>query len=98
MGDGMSGTPLELEARLDLRAAAPLAGAIIARRGDDLALDASHVEHLGALALQVIRAAARTWAADGHVLTLEGASVALADQLSLMGFTPETVTCWEAPQ
>lgn len=97
-GAAMSTAALVLETRLDLRAAGPLASEITAHRGGDLVLDAGGVEHLGALALQVIRAAARTWSTDGHVLTLEGASIALADQLSLLGFSPDNVTTWEGAE
>lgn len=91
----MKPAPLELAPRLGLKAARPLHRALLARRGDDLTLDASKVEHLGALAVQVIRSAARTWAEDGHVLTIEKASTDLVDQLVLLGFTPGTVTQWE---
>lgn len=94
----MSAVAMELEARLDLRAAGPLASGIIAHRGADLVLDAGQVEHLGALALQVIRAAARTWAEDGHALSFENPSTELADQLALLGFSAESVTDWEVPQ
>lgn len=91
----MSGPVFALEERLDLRAAGPLAKALIARRGADLALDARAVRQIGALPVQVIRAAAQTWAADGHCLSFEGASTDLADQLALLGFSPETLTQWE---
>lgn len=93
----MSGTALQLEARLDLRAAGSLAKEILASRGGDLALDAGATEHIGALAVQVIRAAARTWAEAGHALRFEHASDALAGDLAQLGFTPETLTQWEAP-
>ncbi|HCQ66146.1 MAG TPA: hypothetical protein DIU07_13780 [Rhodobacteraceae bacterium] len=91
----MKMTSLELANRLDLRAVGQLQREILARRGADLALDAGKVEHLGALALQLVRSAARTWAEDGHVLAFDNASTDLADQLVLLGFTPETVTRWE---
>jgi chemotaxis protein CheX len=88
-------TSLELANRLDLRAVGKLQHEILAQRGADLALDAGKVEHIGALALQLLRSAARTWAEDGHVLAFENASIDLTDQLVLLGFTPETVTRWE---
>ena len=91
----MKRTCLEMAPRLDLRAVGPLQCEILARRGHDLTLDASRVELFGALAVQLVRSAARTWAEDGHVLALENTSSELADQLSLLGFTPETVTHWE---
>jgi len=92
----MSGPVFALEERLDLRAAAALATALLALRGSDLELDARAVRQIGALAVQVIRAAAQTWAADGHRLSFEGASIDLADQLALLGFTSEALTRWQA--
>lgn len=89
---------LALDPKLDLRAAGPLRDEILDRSGADLVLDANAVNHVGALALQVIRAAAKSWEADGHVLSLTNVSTDVADQLALLGFTPETVTRWEQPQ
>lgn len=91
----MSAAVMALEPRLDLRATGPLVEALKARRGGDLALDAGSVTQIGALAVQAIRAAARSWAEDGHALSFENASSDLADQLGLLGFTPDTLTRWE---
>ncbi|MEZ5723083.1 MAG: STAS domain-containing protein [Paracoccaceae bacterium] len=92
----MTQTSLVLAPRLDLKAVAALQEELLARRGGDLALDAGKVDHLGAIGLQLLRAAARTWAEDGHVLTFADASTDLADQMVLLGFTPETITRWES--
>lgn len=92
----MSAVRLQLEPRLDLRAADPLAKVLVENRGNDLVLDAKEVTQIGALAVQVIRAAAKTWATDGVSLSMENASTDLADQLYLLGFKPETITQWEA--
>jgi chemotaxis protein CheX len=92
----MSAATLELEDRLDLRAAGTLADSLLDHRGADLVLDAARVEQIGALAVQAIRAAARSWAQDGHALTFVNASNDLADQLALLGFRPDTLTQWEA--
>lgn len=86
---------LALDPKLDLRAASPLRDEILAKAGADLVLDAGEVRQIGALALQVIRSAAKSWAETGHSLSLANASTDLADQLALLGFTPETVTLWE---
>lgn len=94
----MSAPVLELEPRLDLRATGLLVEALNARRGSDLTLDAGRVTQIGALAVQAIRAAARSWAEAGHALGFENASSDLADQLGLLGFTPDTVTMWEGPR
>ncbi len=92
----MSAVRLQLEPRLDLRAAEPLAKVLTENRGHDLVLDAAEVSQIGALAVQVIRAAAKTWANDGVTLTMENASTELSDQLDLLGLKPETITVWEA--
>lgn len=86
---------IQLEAKLDLRAAGALKDAILQNVGQDLSLDASEVNHIGALSLQVIRSAARTWAQSGQKLSFENASTDLADQLDLLGFTPANVVNWE---
>ena len=91
----MSNATLTLDPRLDFKAAAGLADSILTHQGKDLALDAAHVSHFGAMGVQVLRAAARSWAESGHQLTLINASEDCADQLCLLGFSPETVTQWE---
>lgn len=92
----MSGTNLTLDAKLDLRAADPLKENILTNRGQDLTLDAKEVTQLGALCLQVIRSAAKTWAQDGKTLTFSNASLECAEQLNLLGFNSETISKWEA--
>lgn len=92
----MNGAALFLEDRLDLRSVAALAQALADRRGSDLTLDASAVRQIGALAVQVLRAAARSWAEDGYRLTFVGPSNDVVDQLALLGFTPDTLMQWEA--
>lgn len=95
---GASPTPavgsLALDEMLDLNAAAPLRQALLARRGADLAVDASAVQHLGAQCAQVLASAALTWAADGTVLTFAAASESFAQCARLLGLhstlTPES--------
>lgn len=70
---------------LDLRAAEPLKAELMAARGQALTLDASAVERLGGLCLQVLLAAIQTWRADGHALTFLNVSEALAAQWSQFG-------------
>lgn len=89
---------LELPPRLDIKAVGALQAEILAQRGQDLVLDVGKLGHLGAIGVQLIRAAARTWAEDGRRLTCDNASTDLADQMVLMGFTPETLTRWEPAQ
>jgi chemotaxis protein CheX len=76
---------IALPAVLDLKAARPLAGELLARRGGALSLDASRVERLGALCLQVLLSARLTWDADGKPLTLKDPSPAFEEQFGLFG-------------
>ncbi len=77
--------PVVLPAVLDLRAAASLKTELLARRGGPLTLDASGVERLGGLSLQVLISAAKTWAADGQTLTVAPASEAFVEQCRVFG-------------
>ena len=70
---------------LDLRAAEPLKGELLAARGQALTLDGSAVERLGGLCLQVLLSALATWRADGQALTFINVSEALASQWSAFG-------------
>lgn len=91
----MSEATIILAERLDLAHAAGIASAIQEHAGKDLLLDASKVNHLGALGLQVIRSAAKSWAQSENQLQIEGLSNACVDQLGLFGFSPETICLWE---
>lgn len=78
-----------LPAVLDIRAAGPLQAEILASRGQPLALDASAVERLGGLCLQVLLSARSTWAADGQALTVTtGDATAFSDQWAAFGAAP----------
>jgi chemotaxis protein CheX len=69
---------------LDLGAAAPLREALLAARGNALEIDASGVERLGGLCLQVLVSAQRTWSADGAVFRVINASAAFSEAARLM--------------
>ena len=90
-GKAPKAAQLRLAPKLDQKAAIALAEDLRARRGADLGLDAGDTTHVGTLAVQVILAAARSWSGDGHALRLVNVSDACVDQLSLLGFTPETL-------
>ena len=77
--------PLLLEPILDIKAAAPLQGALLARRGQAVEIDGSAVQRLGALCLQVLISAHRTWADDGAPFTIAPRSEALDDALRQFG-------------
>lgn len=91
----MTARVINLEERLDLRAATPLAEALSAARGEALMLDAAAVDQIGALAVQVIRSAAQSWSLDGHPLSLVNAATDLVDQLQLFGFDQDGLTKWD---
>lgn len=76
---------MTLPARLDLTQARPLCAGVAAHSGGDLTLDAGGVDHLGALAAQVLLAAVQDWARAGHRLVIAPRSAAFDDALAAMG-------------
>ncbi|MDO9338286.1 MAG: STAS domain-containing protein [Caulobacteraceae bacterium] len=76
---------LRLEPVLDLKAATPLQTALLARRGRAVEIDASGVERLGGLCLQVLLSAHRTWGDDGFPLQVTPRSEAFTEALRLFG-------------
>lgn len=76
---------IQLAPILDVRAAAPLAAELSARRGQDVTLDASEVRRLGAQCLQVLLAARASWDADGARLRVSEPSDDFTDTLTLLG-------------
>lgn len=81
----MTSEALLLPAVLDLQAASPLKATLLEHRGGDVQIDASNVQRLGALCLQVLLAGARTWSEDGHAYRIEPRSDAFSDTLTLFG-------------
>jgi chemotaxis protein CheX len=76
---------LSLPAVLDLAQADVLKAALLPMRGQSVVIDASRVERLGGLCLQVLISAQQTWAGDGHVLTIDDVSREFADQWKAFG-------------
>ncbi len=77
--------PIALAETLDLLAAAPLAAALLAKRGQDVVLDGSAVRRLGGQCLQVLLAARTSWLADGRSFRITVASAELANGLAQFG-------------
>lgn len=71
--------------RLDSSGAVPLIQALLARRGQPVTLDASGVELVGALALEVIVAAGRQWEADRHPLIVARPSERFSNACDALG-------------
>lgn len=78
----------KLPAIMDLRAAAPLAKELDALRGCPLTLDASAVERIGGLCLQILLSARITWDADGADLHIAGPTQEFLQGLADFGALP----------
>ncbi|WP_407493461.1 STAS domain-containing protein [Pseudooceanicola sp. MF1-13] len=87
--------PYTLPPKLDLSAASGLAADLRTRCTADLTLDATNVTQVGALGVQIIASAARSAQAAGHKVQLIHLSDKALEQLSHLGFTPETLTAPE---
>ena len=74
---------LSLAPILDLSAAVPLRALLLAHRGQDLELDGSAVVRVGGQCLQVLLAAKRSWAAEGHRIRLLHPSDACGEALAV---------------
>lgn len=83
---------IKLQERLDFGAAPDLKAEFIGQLGNDLQIDASGVAHMGTLCLQIMIAASNEWARNGHKFDLISPSDICVTQLSLHGFSPETIT------
>ncbi len=83
---------ITLPKRLDFCAAPDLKAEIIGQVGNNLQIDASGVTHMGTLCLQVLIAASKDWARNGLKFDLTSPSEICVTQLSLHGFTSETLT------
>lgn len=87
---------ITLPAILDIRAAEPLKSELMQRRGHAVTLDASGVERLGGLCLQVLLSAIKTWKADGQALIFLNVSQALTEQWTGFGASPDDFVAQDA--
>lgn len=78
------GQSMELPAILDLNAAAIVHHELNNLRGKAVELDASGVERLGGVCLQLLLAARAAWAADGNGFKIANHSEAFAASARLM--------------
>jgi chemotaxis protein CheX len=76
---------LSLGKVLDLNEASSLHGKLMGLRGSNLTIDASAVERAGALCVQVIMSAAKSWEEDKHSFKFSKISDALAKTMQLIG-------------
>lgn len=85
--------PILLPARLDAKELSTFAPTLTeACTGGQVCLDASEVTHMGALATQLIIAAARAQNAQGGTLEISAISDRATSQLGMMGLTPEQLS------
>ena len=82
-GEQPAAAKLLLEPVLDLGAAERLHTRLMELRGQPLDIDASQVERLGGLCLQVLISARNTWQADGQSAVIGHASTAFEDAWSM---------------
>jgi chemotaxis protein CheX len=69
---------------LDLAAAGTLQTALLGMRGKPAMLDASEVQRMGGLCLQVLLAARAAWATDGHGFRIAHPSPGFTEATQLM--------------
>ncbi len=87
---------LQLPEVLDITCAGPLAESFLAMRGAKLAVDAAHVQRVGAQCVQVIMSAVSTWRADEMAFSLADPSPEFRDALSLLGIGLTEISTEEA--
>lgn len=80
----MENSALRLPAILDLGAATPLWTQLCAAQGQALRVDASEVERIGGLCLQLLIAAEAKWSADGVPFAVENPSSVYSEGVRLM--------------
>lgn len=81
---------------MDLRATETLKPQILAARGQALQIDASAVERLGGLGLQLLLSTIHTWKTDGQVLAFLNVSEAMIDQWQGFGAPLNELTALDA--
>ncbi|MEP3439232.1 MAG: STAS domain-containing protein [Hoeflea sp.] len=82
---------LKLPEVLDLNAANRLHEQVLAHKGEDIDIDATEVDRVGAQCVQVLLAAALSWRADDQILKVKQASDAFIKTLQLLGISDEAL-------
>lgn len=89
---------LSLAKVLDLNEASALHAKLMALRGSNLAVDASSVERAGALCIQVLMSAAKSWEEDKHSFHFSKVSDALTKTMQLVGVNYDHLLAKESMQ
>ena len=96
MNPNPSAHVISLPAIIDLRAVEPLKTALLEQRGQAVALDASAVERIGGLGVQLLLSAIKTWQADAQELTFLNVSNAMSEQWLGFGASPTPLAMQDA--
>lgn len=83
---------LNLPDKIDVAGARALSETLLARRGAPVTIDASAVQKIGALAVEVLLSGARQWSEDGHPFRVIEASDALTGALQGLGIDPRSLS------
>jgi len=77
---------------LDMSAAEFLKKDLLEFRGSDLSLDASQVQRVGTLCVQILLSARKTWQSDGKKFEITQATEELFDAIRQIGLGPEDLS------
>ena len=91
------GLTVRLDRKLDYRALGPLLDQLRPEIGQDIVLDATDTEAIGAPALQIILATAKSCRRHGFSLTLTAVRDELADQLQHLGLSVSAIEAGGSP-
>ena len=89
-------TLIELAPSLSLSAAESLLSEFNSKRGFDLTVDASKVERIGGVCVQIILSAVKTWRDEGRAFIIETPSDAFCQSVSGFGLNAEDFDQQEA--
>lgn len=78
---------LTLESELGVASARTIATSLTDKRGHDVTLDASAVEHVCAPVVQIMLAAKMAWEGDGHEFVITNPSDSFRTCLDLLGLS-----------
>ena len=87
---------VSLPAKLDTATCADLRDQLKAASDDSIVFDASKVEQLGAMCLELLLSAVVLWRRAGHSISFENVSAQMTDDLTRFGLTPETLVEYTA--
>jgi chemotaxis protein CheX len=82
---------LKLPQTLDVAAVRAVQQDLLGRRGTDTTVDATDVERIGALGIELLIAAERQWRKDDRVLKLVGISDTVTDAFNDLGLDAATL-------